>query len=97
MERPDIIATRIVWGEPIEGTARELLNEAEPNNGSESKTEIAERFLKEHISPGEKWRSNEIEDLAEKCGISRRTLKRAKPGAKVTSFQAKGQWWWERQ
>jgi hypothetical protein len=29
LERPDIDATRIVWEQPLEGTARELLNAAE--------------------------------------------------------------------
>ena len=96
VERPDIIATRIVRLEPIHGSAKELLDAAGPQEEHKSKTEMAEGFLKTAIKPGEKRAQTEIEQEASQCGISLKTLKRAKPAAKVTSIREHGRWWWNR-
>lgn len=97
MERPDIIATRIIWLEAIEGTARDLLDEMEPKSNSHNQNNIAENFIKTRIKPGMKVSAKEIEEEAEACGIAIRTLRRAKGGVSVKSSQAQGQWWWTRE
>jgi putative DNA primase/helicase len=96
MERPDIVATRVAWGDPIEGTAKELLDEAEPKSDGRSKAELAENFLKMRIQPGERYEASAIEEEAKACGIQLRTLKRAKSAAKVMSVQENKKWWWTR-
>ena len=96
-ERPDITATRIVWLEPIEGSAKELLDAAGPQEERKSKTEVAEGFLKMAIKPGEKRAQTELEEEARHCGIAERTLDRAKKAAKVTSVRENGKWWWNRE
>ena len=96
MERPDIIATRVAWLEPIEGTARDLLDAAGPQEVRKSKQEDAELFLKSVLQPGEKRRQAEIEQEAKGNGFSKSTLNRAKVGAKVKSVKAGDGWWWHR-
>jgi putative DNA primase/helicase len=93
MERPDIVATRIVWMDPLEGTARELLDAAGPQPGK-SKTEDAEIFLMAAIPIGDRKLQSEVEDEAKANGISPATLRRAKGPAKVESVRANGKWWW---
>ena len=96
MERPDIVATRIVWMEPIEGTARELLDAAGPQEEKKSKQGDAKAFLKSVLLPGEKRRQSEIEKEAKGNGFSSRTLSRAKTAAMVKSVKAHDGWWWQR-
>jgi putative DNA primase/helicase len=96
MERLDIIATRVVWLEPIEGTARDLLDAAGPQPEN-TKKENAEVFLLAVIPKGEKRLQTEIEEEAKANGISKATLRRAKVAAKVKSTQAQGAWWWSRE
>lgn len=94
MERPDIIATKIVWLGAIDGTAKELLEEAEPKD--ENKQDMAGNFLKLRLRPGDKIPTKEIEEEATACGIAARTLRRAREAAGVKSIQAQGKWWWTR-
>ena len=96
MERPDIIATRIVWLGAIEGTAKELLDETEPKDEKQNKQDMAENFLKLRIKPGDKMPAKEIEEEAIGCGIAVRTLKRARIAGGVKTVQAQGKWWWMR-
>jgi putative DNA primase/helicase len=82
-ERPDIIATRIAWHDPIDGTAKEILAEAEGESeagGGLSKKEQAERFLKAALASGERPQK-EIEAEGKREGISWGTLKRASEGS----------------
>ena len=97
LERPDIIATRIVWLESIEGSAKELLDAAGPQEERKSKTEMAEGFLRMAIKPGEKRMQTELQEEATQCGISQSTLQRAKKAAKVTSVRENDKWWWNRE
>jgi putative DNA primase/helicase len=94
IERPDIIATRVAWLDPIEGTARELLDAAGPQEERKSKQEDAELFLKSVLQPGSKRRQSEIEQEAKGNGFSSRTLSRAKTAAMVKSVKAHDGWWW---
>lgn len=95
IERPDITATRVMWLEPMDGTARDLLDAAGPQPGN-TKKENAEVFLMAVLPPGEKRMQSEIVAEATANGIQEITLKRAKKEAKVKSSQANGVWWWSR-
>jgi hypothetical protein len=97
LERPDIEATRIVWEHPLEGTARELLAEAEGQDDEDDKTsKIAEAmvFLKTALEKGERLQ-REIMAEAKSNGIAEKTLRRA---AKTTTGKRKAAlgwyWWW---
>jgi putative DNA primase/helicase len=94
-ERPDIIATRITWHGPIEGSARELLAEAEGEQDTGgSKKERAERFLRAALAIGERPQK-EIETEAKQEGISWGTLKRASEGGDITKHKdGLGGWFW---
>jgi putative DNA primase/helicase len=82
LERSDVEATRIVWESPLEGTARELLAEAECLDEDDNASKIAEAkyFLKIALEKGER-RQREIMAEAKAAGISERTLRRAAKGA----------------
>jgi putative DNA primase/helicase len=97
MERPDIVATRIAWMDPLEGTARDLLDAAGPQTERKSKVDDAEAFLKSIIQPGEKKLQTYVEAEAKASGISRATLRRAKETAKIKSTKVRETWWWERE
>jgi putative DNA primase/helicase len=95
-EWPDITATRIAWHDPIEGTARELMAEAEAQEDAKkiSKPEQAERFLKFALAKGERPQT-EIEDEAKNEGISHWTLSRASTGVVHKRKDGRsGKWFW---
>lgn len=95
-DRPDIIATRVVWHDAIEGSARELLADAEAEEDQRgcSKQAQAERFLTAALARGERPQKD-VEAEATREGISERTLRRA---AKDTVAKRKdgrtGTWFW---
>ena len=92
---PEIENTRVLWGRPVEGTARELLARAEALSPDDGKTSEAVTWLKEALADGPR----EAKDLlaeAKRNGIARTTLQRAKVMLKVQSSKvgfAKG-WGW---
>ncbi len=49
---PGVFGSRVVWGEPIEGTAREVLAEAEEMEEERSPREEAVEFLKSLLVNG---------------------------------------------
>lgn len=77
-EHPDIEATRIVWEHALEGTARELLKNAEAPDEIKKvpKTEEAKRFLRAALAKGERPQK-ELVAAAEAEGISWWTLRLA--------------------
>jgi putative DNA primase/helicase len=94
-EMPDVIATRIAWHDALEGSARELLADAETEaKEDETKIERAERFLTDVLAKGERQQI-EVEGQAKREGISERTLRRA---AKTKVAKRKsgltGPWLW---
>ena len=96
LERPDIEATRIVWESPLEGTARELLSEAEGLDDEEDKiTKVAEamQFLKTALEKGER-RAREIMGEAKAGGIAEKTLRRAAKGTIGKRQTTLGWYWW---
>lgn len=97
IERPEISASRVVWGQAIDGKARDVLNQAEAVKDSES-TAIAEAraFLREALSEGQKTAS-EVEAEAKEYGIQFRTVRRAKDGMVIVRKGTKeegGKWFW---
>ena len=82
IDRPDIIATRVKWMVQIEGTAKELLDEAEAkdDDARPGKLDEAKGFLITELSEGERP-ATEIIEKARKNGIAKRTLDRAANGS----------------
>jgi putative DNA primase/helicase len=95
LENPAIEATRIVWELPLEGTAKELLNDAEGDqDGKVSKLDEAKRFLREALSKGGRLR-DEIKEEAAAQNIKWGTLKRASEGGEVIKKKdGIGPWIW---
>jgi putative DNA primase/helicase len=92
----DIDAPFIQWLEPVEMTANEALAAADGRTG-EAKRE-AEEFLRERLADGP-VKAEDIYEEAKHCGISQKTLKRAKKDLGIRSRKVKGQmtgeWMWE--
>lgn len=81
---PGVFGSRVVWGAPIEGTAREVLAEAEEMEEERSPREEAGEFLKSLLVNGS-VPVTEIYSAARKEGISTATLRRAKAELGVVS------------
>jgi putative DNA primase/helicase len=79
-DRPEITASRIVWGEQLEGTARDLLAEAEDDGSGKDSPKAAglnvKAFLKEALANGERPQKD-IAAEGEARGFSRTRLFRA--------------------
>ncbi|MFK4447481.1 replicative DNA helicase [Caballeronia udeis] len=79
-----IVASQVVWGELIAGTAREILGEFEYNADDDAPESLSElercrHLLSEWLRP---WMSHpDIKRAAEANGVSFRTLERAKAAA----------------
>jgi putative DNA primase/helicase len=94
--RPDITATRIVWLAPIEGTARELLAEAEANENESNDTKLSEaqRFLQKALGLSERP-MNSLTVEAEAEGITLRTLRRAAKNIVMKRKDGHSGWLWK--
>lgn len=93
---PGITNTRILWGALIEGTARDLLAQAEQNDGEEkTATDEAREWLADYLAAGSKP-AKEIQTEAKRIGISEKALRRAKDKLKVTAQKQNfaGGWEW---
>jgi hypothetical protein len=90
-----ISATRIVWESPLEGTARELLDEAECLDEANKTSKLAKAmaFLKDALAKGERPQ-REIMVEAEAAGISEKTLRRAAKDTVGKRKEAMGWVWW---
>ena len=92
---PGIMASSVLWGEPIQGTARELLAEAEQQDDDHDAAGDAVTFLHSVLSAG----ARSVKDLKEEAkaaGIAWRTLERAKRRAGVEARKngMSGGWEW---
>lgn len=70
-------ATRAVWGDAIDGTAREILGDVEADPDAETERDEAADFLRGLLSDGPK-KAKEIRKDADGAGHSWRTIERAK-------------------
>jgi len=82
-EYQDVFTSEVLWGNEVEGSARELLAAADSNDeDGGSALEEAKTFLQSELSLGP-VAVKSIMDESRKAGISERTLKRAKAALKV--------------
>ena len=90
---PGIWSSRTVWGLAVEGSARELLAESEPEHGSSARE--AADFLREVLALG-MCPSKVIKQEAEEAGFAWRTVHRAadKLGVKKVKGGYQGEWYW---
>jgi RecA-family ATPase len=97
--QPSMVATRVKWGEPIEGSARTILAKVEGDAREDGeKMRAAKQFLLEALANGP-GPSKEITKTArEGYGISEDTLRRAyrEVGVKPyrVGFGSNGTWMW---
>jgi putative DNA primase/helicase len=81
---PDIEASRVIWGDAIEGTAREVLADTEAQGEDAEERRDAVSWLRELLSGGE-LPVNEVKRQADDAGHAWRTVQRAMRAAGVES------------
>ncbi len=86
---------RIAWGQAVEGQAKDLLAEAEPDTGGRTKRDEAAGWLRDLLADG-LMAVNEVKAQAEDAGYAWRTVQRAKDalGIKPTKTGFDGGWEW---
>jgi putative DNA primase/helicase len=93
---PGLFASSVLWGLPLDGSAQNLLSNAEATGDAAAGTALseAENFLRVELADG-RVPSKELGARARDAGISDRTLKRAKQalGIKATREGATGAWY----
>ncbi len=92
---PTVQATRVLWGESVQGTARELLADAEIDTDAGGEQRDAADWLRDLLAAGP-MDSNEVRRAADANGISWATLRRAKKriGAESEKAGMSGGWSW---
>ena len=94
---PGVHTTRVVWGAPLEGTARELLGLAEQSDDPEERSAIedAKGFLFGLLADGP-LTAKQVMREAHEAGHAERTIKRAKKALGVEARKAgmKDPWLW---
>ena len=93
----DIETTKTVWLGTIEGTAKELLEEAEGlNNDGGSTLDMAKDFLVELLSDVEHMPSKEVQSQAREAGFSAASVRRAQEALNIKPFRPHGEkvWFW---
>jgi len=91
----DIETTKTAWLGTIEGTAKELLNEAESTEGSGSTVDLAKEFLIDLLSPVEKMPASEVQEEAKNAGYSVASIRRAKDNLNIKPFKEGSAWYWK--
>lgn len=88
-----VLASSVVWGEPVEGSAQEILAEAEQRVDEHSGD--AKSFLRDLLARGPMLAADVFRD-AESAGYSRDAVKRAKRhvGVKIAKRGMQGGWEW---
>lgn len=93
----NIETTKTAWLGIIEGTAKELLNEAEnPENGNSSTVDMAREFLIDLLSSVESMPSKEVQAQAKDAGFSPASIRRAQEKLNIKPFKPQGEkvWFW---
>ncbi len=95
---PGVTASQVVWGQPVSGTARELLAEAEtaPDDGAGGKLTDAQEFLRESLNAGP-LPVTTLKQAAKAAGLSWRTIETAKGslGVETRKEGFSGGWKWQ--
>lgn len=92
-----ITTTRIVWGEPLQGSSRAILAEVEGEPDEESsKLAVAKRFLLEHLCNGPVASKELMEHAREGYNVSNNTLRRAQKDLGIVASKSAfaGGWMW---
>jgi putative DNA primase/helicase len=96
-EYPGISATRVIWGEVLEGTARDLLSRADTqaDPDQQSATSEAAEWLRDHLTHGPA-QAKDVRSEASDAGISEKALRtaREKLGIKPAKSGFAGGWIW---
>lgn len=89
-----LFSSYAVWGQPVKGSARELLAENAPDN-DDGEVAGAEQFLRDTLARGP-MPQKEIERECKGAGFSVATLRRAKKRIGIVSKKdgMKGVWFW---
>lgn len=96
-DHPGIHTTRVVWGAPLEGSARELLGSAETLGDLEERSATSEAvdWLREHLETGPA-KAKDVQREAREAGISEKALRTARErlGIKPTKGGFSAGWYW---
>ena len=90
-----IETTKTVWLGTIEGTAKELLNEAESAESNGSTVDLAKEFLIDLLSSVEKMPASEVQEEAKNAGYSVASIRRAKDNLNIKPFKDGSAWYWK--
>jgi len=94
----NIVATRVAWGEPLEGSSRSILSQVEgEDSGDRSKLVLAKKFLLETLANGPTPSKELFAHANEALGVSRDTLRRAQQGLGIIprKLGMSAGWVWE--
>ena len=94
--RPEIEVHMLRWGEPIEGSARELLASVEDAESSErSATDEAQSWLIELLAAGP-IKASDAQKEARQAGIADKPLRTARERLRIKPYRREfsGGWWW---
>ena len=94
--KPGMFASRVLWGDAIDGTARELLAEAEQqDDGERSATDEAREWLTELLVAGS-MKAADVQKEARQAGISDKALRSARErlGIKPQKDSFSSGWRW---
>lgn len=93
---PGIHASRIAWGKAVQGTARELLQEPDGQDGDEiSAVDAAADFLRQALADGI-TPTKTVESEAKTAGVSWASARRASVGLGVIKSRGVGGlWYWK--
>jgi AAA domain/Bifunctional DNA primase/polymerase, N-terminal len=92
-----IVATRVVWGEALEGSSRSILAEVEGETNDEtSQLGIAKQFLIRHLANGPAPSKELMEHAREGIGVSANTLRKAQKDLGIIAQKVafSGGWMW---
>lgn len=74
---PGIEASRVIWGEAIDGSARAALAAAESDGSERTATDEAREWLRETLADGP-LPATEVQKLARQCGLSVKAIRTAR-------------------
>ena len=88
--RSGLIATRVVWGEALEGSSRSILAEVEEEQTDDESVIGKAKQLLMNLLAGKAMYATQVEAAAKELGISPRTLRRAREALKIVKEREKG-------